>query len=380
MFILPRAQNDAWRRCPGGFNLTPPLAKHYLKRVARPKQKVSIFSLAKEFGVSAPTISKALSNSSEVSDSLRERVRARAEALGFKPTRPRRRTFNICALVDMEFHNRFRISGYEEAVIEGIYKFCDEREAEFSLYVQTTERLASENLTRVLHQRNADGAVVIGASPARSYFGNLRQNRFPFVCIFDGPEDRVLKVDNFNAGRLALDHLHDLGHRRIAIARQSARRAAARDRFSSFIRRAGERGLADDGIHELVPASPYSAFEWGRSLIADWLEADRPWTAVFCLAENVALGVLAEAALRGIRIPEELSVLGCDDLISARRSAPPLSVVDIPNVEVGYRAAAAVSRALTEDRGSRTLGENSVLPVERIVARESTGAPAGFSA
>lgn len=343
----------------------------------RPKLKVSIFSLAKEFGVSAPTISKALSNSNEVSDALRERVRARAEELGFRPTRPRRKNFNLCVVLDMEFHNRFRFSGFQEAVVEGVYGFCDEKGVEFSLYAQTTEKLNAVNLTRELHLRNADGAVVIGASGDRSYFGNLRKSRLPFCCIFDGPDDRVVSVDNHAAGRLAFDHLHALGHHRIAIARQAADRTAARDRFLGFVRRAGEAGLEDGAVTELLPESPYSAFDWGRGLLVDWLEGGRPWSGIFCLAENVALGILSEAAMRGVRIPADLSVIGCDDLLLAQRSAPPMSVVDIPNRAAGCEAAQRVWRELN-DPGDRDR-DGTLLPVERVIARATTGPRGGIN-
>lgn len=338
----------------------------------RPKQKISIFSLAKEFGVSAPTISKALSNNNEVSDAMRQKVRERADELGFKPTRPRRKSFNICLVLDTEFHSRFRFAGYQEAVVEGVYRFCDEKEVEFSLFAQTTEKLEAIHLTRELHLRNADGAVFVGTSVERNYFEQLAANRFPFCCVFDGPEDRVVTADNFAAGRLAFDHLYELGHRSMAIARQSAKRVAARDRFSSFVRRAGEVGLPDPGVHELVPQSPFQAFDWGRTLLSDWLQAGKPWTAIFCLAENVALGFLSEAAVRGVRIPDEVSVLTCDDLISVQRAAPPLSVVDIPNENAGYQAALSVWKQLAKKDQSRGLEPEMHLQVTQVIARQST--------
>jgi DNA-binding LacI/PurR family transcriptional regulator len=337
----------------------------------RPRLQTSIFSLAKEFEVSAPTISKALSNSNEVSDALRARVRARAEELGFRPTRPRRMTLNICAVLDMEFFNKFRISGYHEAVFEGIHRFCDEKEVEFSLYAQTTDRLESVNLMRELHSRNADAAVVIGASTERSYFNELRKTRFPFCCIFDGPEDLVIKVDNLAAGRLGFDHLYELGHKRIAIARQISNRTASRERFSSFTDQPRKRNLKDVVTFELVPATPFSSFEWGRSLVLDWLKSGRPWTAVFCLAENVALGVLAECAVQNIRIPGDLSVLTCDDLLAVQRSAPPLSVVDIPNEAAGYAAAEAVWKKLSRVKSAGL----AILAVDRVIRRSSTAPP-----
>lgn len=336
----------------------------------RPRQQVSIFSLAKDLGVSAPTISKALSNSNEVSEQLRERVRARAAELGFSPTRPRKRVFNLCVLLDLEFLPGFRISGYTEAVMQGIYQFCNEQGLEFSLLAHPTERLESLQLTKELYARNADAAVVIGCSQDRKYFADLERNRFPFVCVYDGPEGRTVTVDNVEAGRLALDHLYELGHRKLAIARMAVRRSAPLNRFIGFVQQAELRGLSPEAIVELVPEDPRASYEWGRKTLRTWLAEGRPWSALFCLAENVALGVLSEAALQRVRIPEELAVLTCDDLLTSTRAAPPLSVVDIPNVEAGRLAAQWAWSLLKGAEEARP----AQLKVPRVIPRASTGA------
>lgn len=339
--------------------------------MARPRQKVSIFTLASEFDVSAPTISKALSNSTEVSEAMRRRIRRRADELNFRPTRPRRKVQNICALLDFEFIDHFSISGYAEAVVQGVYAFCRESGAEFSIYGETTASLERQDLVKELHLRNADGAVIIGAHAARTYFGNLEKSRFPFHAVYDGPEKATVTVDNHRAGELACAHLVEAGFRKLAVARHMDGRTASSARFLGFVQEAARHPLLEHVV-ELIP-DKLGGPSWGRSLFHQWLERKRPYDALFCLAENVATGVLSAAAEKGVRIPGDLGVLTCDDLSVCAEAAPPLSVVDIPNQRAGYLAAAMVWGQLTGEWDK--LPEQSLdapLAVERVIARHST--------
>lgn len=338
----------------------------------RPKQKTSIFTLAKEFGVSAPTISKALSSNPEVSDDLRQRVRQRAEELSFRPHRPRRKTHNICALLDFEFCETFRLEGYAEAVVEGVYTFCQDHGAEFSIFGENTSYLESLDLNKELLLRNADGAVIIGASSVRSYFQNLERNRFPFCCVFDGPVDQTVMVDNHKVGEVACTHLVEQGYTNLAIARLLSGHSASSDRFVGFIQKAAQNH-PHVKIKELVPDQGVVGYKWGYALLESWLAEKRPYEALFTFSEDVAIGVLSAAAIHGIQIPKDLAVLTCDNLSVCERAAPPLSVVDIPNHRAGYLAASQVWTKLT---GKQPEGAKEPLstPLDTggVIARIST--------
>ena len=339
----------------------------------RPKQTVSVTSLAKEFSVSAPTISKALSNSKEISEALRSQIRARADELGFIPNRPRRTTYNICAVIDFVDRDKFLIDGYQQAVIEGIYDFCRDKQLEFSLLGERSSKLEEMDLTKELCIRNADAAVIIRASEDRKYFANLARNRFPFACVYDGPSERTIHLNDHRVGELALNHLADLGHKRIAIARHLPGRAASGHRFMGFVQAAARRGLGADAVTEIIPSLLGSGYQSGHRILSDWKEKGRPWTAIFCTSDNVAIGILAEAAVSGIGIPRDLSVLTSDNMVTKAEAAPPLSVVDIPNQRAGYLAAEFAWKSLTEKSDGIELP--GPLEAERVIHRASTAAP-----
>lgn len=340
--------------------------------MARPKKEISIFTLADEFGVSAPTISKALSNSVEVSEALRSKVRSRAKALAFKPHRPRRKGYNICALLDMESNGTFQLGGYIGSIVEGIHAFCRDNGAEFSIYGDHTDRLSRIDLVRELHLRNADGAVILGASSQSPYFDKFEQNGFPFYCVFDGPDEATIKVDNRSAGRLACMHLLELGYRTLAVARHLDGRSASSERFLGFVQEVARNG-PDVSVAELLPPMSEDRFLWGRSLVDAWERQGRPYRAVFSLGLNAAMGILSAAAEYGIRIPGELAVLSCDNIEISAHAAPPLSVVDTPNQKSGYLAASQVWKQLSgkEPQYNPYLLQHP-LPVESVVHRAST--------
>ena len=348
-------------------------SKNSVPRMPRPRQKISIISLAKEFGVSAATISKALSNSSEISESLRGRIRTRADDLGFSPKRPRRTTRNICVVLDLETSADFSLDGFRRAAVEGVYNFCNERQTEFSLFGLSSEKLDSMDLTRELCRRNVDAAVIIGAKEGRKYFTNLSNNRFPFACVYDGPAGNTIKLDDLNVGVLALNHLVDLGHKRLAIARNMPGRHAFAHRFMGFIQAAKSRDLPADAVIALIPQRPDAGYEWGREILREWINRERPWSAIFCTSKNVAMGILSEASLQKIRIPCRLSVLTCDDSVTCAQAAPPLSVVDIPNHRAGYLAALDAWETLTGH--PRSLDLNTLFSVEKVIHRASTAPP-----
>ena len=352
--------------------LAPVTSCLHSERVGRPKQNISIFSLAAEFGVSAPTVSKALSNNVEISQDLRARIRARADELGFRPTRPRRRTFNICVVCDLGSSQLFHIDGFRQAVVEGAYSLCSNKGMEFSLLGQSSERLNAMDLTKELLLRNADAAVLIGARTGSAYFQNLEANHFPYVCVFDGPEARTVLLNNGQVGRLAARHLIELGHTRIAVARNLYSRLASRERFMAFVMEAGRLGLPQGAVTELLPDHADAGFEFGRFILQQWLR-ERPYTAIFCIANHVATGILSEAAVQDIRIPRDLSVLTCDDLPACAEAAPPLSSVDIPNHRAGELATLVLWHQLTGRDNPPDI--TSPLPVVRIVRRHSTAVP-----
>ena len=339
--------------------------------MARKTLPVSIYTIAKNFRCSAATVSKALSNNLDISSEMRQQIRAEADRLGFRPNTPRKRSFNLCVLMEFWDNANFNFFGYSEAVLEGVLDYCREQRLEFSIFAERHTRLNNIDLVRELYTRNVDGVILFGLDKTSLYYQQLDRQLLPYCCIYDGPAGRTVRVDNHKAGRLAAEHLIERGHRKIAIAQQPPLWEASIGRQRGY-----EEAMKKHGL----PIEPYlllsrtesepGGVEWGKNMLRNWLQ-DRSYTALIALSENVVLGFLSEAHKFKVSVPEDVAVITFDDLFISRATAPPLTVVDIPNRLSGYRAAQYVHRLL---ENGLSIGDDLTQPLEvnQIIVREST--------
>jgi DNA-binding LacI/PurR family transcriptional regulator len=199
---------------------------------------------------------------------------------------------------------------------------------------------------------------------------------FPVVLlgerIFDGPTDHVT-MHNISAAKAAVDHLLEIGRRRIAVL--GAPPDGQVETRAADLRIAGYRdALADAGLPydpELVrPAAPW--FQWtGAEAVRGLLRSRVPFDGIFCLNDGLALGALRELAAAGLRVPEDVAVIGFDNIDESRFSVPSLTTVDAGRAEIA-RIAVDLLIERINDKG-RPLAPRLVQPSFRIVKRESTG-------
>lgn len=225
-------------------------------------------------------------------------------------------------------------------------------------------------LVRRLLEHRVNGILAIAPSfEDDPRFGAALRGPLPAVSISHVPGGRVCVVgsDHEISGALAAEHLVGLGHRRIAMVtgRRGRRVVASRSRgFGAALRAAGVR--LDP--RRVAPAdwTPAGAYAATRQL----LDAAAAPTAIFVHSDLMAMGVLSALRDRGVRVPADCSVVGCDDLPVASYLVPPLTTVHVPFQETGTRAAELL---LGRIRGE-TIPRRDLLPVH-LVVRASTAAP-----
>jgi LacI family transcriptional regulator len=180
-----------------------------------------------------------------------------------------------------------------------------------------------------------------------------------------------MKVDNALGGELATAHLLELGHRRIAHLRGPEDHIDAADRFKGYRRALRAAGVPIDP-RLVVPAGFLS--EDGRGAVERLLDSGRRFTAVFAANDECAYGARLGLHHRGIRVPEDVSLVGFDDLPGSRYTTPPLTTVRQPLQEMGRRAARSILDLL---RGRKPRA-GGLLQVE-LVVRETTAPPASLT-
>ncbi|MGM7678539.1 LacI family DNA-binding transcriptional regulator [Microbacterium sp. A94] len=201
---------------------------------------------------------------------------------------------------------------------------------------------------------------------------------FPLVLlgerIFNGPTDHVA-MHNTSSARAAVEHLLDIGRRRIAVIGAEAERG---DEVSSASLRLDGYVLALEGAgievdQSLIRSSPHWNHSAGASMIRELIEEGTSFDAVFALNDTLGLGALRALGEARLRIPEDVAVIGFDNIDEARFSLPSMSSVDVGSEQIAATAVDLLIERIAE-KGSRR-PPRTVKPDFRIVRRESTGFP-----
>jgi LacI family transcriptional regulator len=229
----------------------------------------------------------------------------------------------------------------------------------------------STSYTSILSEHHVDGIVVSGPLSQDEELIRIHAQGAPVVLLGQFPNSDIpsIDVDNMRGASLATRHLLDLGHRRIAlITNSSLDYTAASDRLDGYRQTLASAGISyDPDIVRYGNFTPASGFETMESLLA----SPRRPTAVFIASDTVALGALQAAHLYGLRVPEDLAVVGFDDIPLAEFIEPALTTVRLPAQALGYGAAEQLIQLI---EGRQTRGNRKVLLNTELIVRQSCGA------
>ncbi len=331
-----------------------------------PPVKVTTRDVARHAGVSQPTVSLVLGNNprARVASATRERVIRAAAELGYRPNLlarglVQRRSYALGVLIP-DLANPFYVdvvSGVERVASAEGYAvlLCDSRET------------APVKHLDALRGRQIDGIIIDALGAAALPDGSLAHLN---VVLIDQPAGRWPGVasDAAAAGRLAAEHLIGLGHRDLALIGPAADVHTFRMRERGFVGALRQAGIAIPS-EWLRRAAPTVA--GGQVAMRALLARDPRPTGVFCANDLVALGALKACHAAGARVPEQMSLVGCDDIEMARIVTPELTTVAVPAREIGARAARLLLRTLADKPANRS---SRLLPV-RLLVRGTTAAP-----
>jgi LacI family transcriptional regulator len=261
---------------------------------------------------------------------------------------------------------------YTDQVIAGVHQYCSEAGLGLMILARTLEQLAAADPVTELYRRGINGVIVLNASTESGFLGSFEQEPVPYCCVISGhakyPE-RILTVDNRMLAGRAVDHLVHLGHRRIGFICGNPQLAAHQDRRAGYQAAMERAGLPPLEVWEPAPTGVEIGFATTRELLARHPDT----TAIFTTGDDLADGV--RGALHGLRlrIPDDLSLIGCDDSARARYFGPPLTVIDIPNNKLGELAARWVHAQIADISAPHPPHEPWM--EGRLILRESTAPP-----
>lgn len=324
---------------------------------------MSLADIAKLTGVSKATASLALSGDPRVKRETRERIEEAARLTGYRVHGPARALARgkTGVIGYVPSHLETTLDPYNAGVLTGLARYLDTRQTELMLLVD----YRPGEVPRAIMERFVDGAVV-SMLPHPELAGILKSFSIPAVAVDMGPVEDLDWVDVDDAGgiRQAVDHLVSLGHRRIGyvnVCPWRGERSAAMDRRVDAYRGAmAQRGLpATPDVEQTPPIS---------DRVDLLIERDRA-TAAICYDDHIALEVFRELYVRGLRAPDDMSVVGIDDLHLVAEYAPaPLTTVRLPFEGMGKVAGELLLRRL--DDPSRDF--EHVILEEELIVRAST--------
>ncbi|MTI16181.1 LacI family transcriptional regulator [Rhodobacteraceae bacterium RKSG542] len=334
------------------------------------KAPVTLKDIAEHLQVSTATVSRSLSGDKRVTEATRLRVQQVAEALDYRPNviarSLRTKRTGTILLVVRDIKNPFYLdvlAGVETAARQAGYSVlmcnCDNDRKLVSTYVE------------MLRDGRADGMVLMSGKLPKALREDCTLKHLPVVLALEAIENvslPLVQIDNVAAAEAAVEHLISLGHRHIAHVCGPLQELMSQHRLIGYRKAMAAAGLdipagyEANGTFELIS---------GEEAAIQLMNLPQPPTAIFFSNDEMALGANRTLKRLGYRVPEDVSLVGFDNLFWSEVCDPPLTTIHQPRTEVGQQAFALLHATLV---GDKRAGQPLVLPTELRV-RASTAAP-----
>jgi len=331
--------------------------------------------VAKHAGVSRSTVSRVINNHPNVSATTRARVEAAIKKCSYRPHAVARslatnRT-NIVGIVVPESVTKLFTDPYFPLMLRGATEACNRRGYHLILSLFTGAVESSVMHDRVARSGYLDGVIAANASLDDKLIPSLFEERIPFVNIGRHPDDRVnyVDVDNTGGARMATEHLIRLGHKRIATISGPLDMTPAQDRLNGFREVMSTHRLPIPD--ELVAEGDFTE-AGGRAAMTQLLPYEP--TAVFAASDSMAIGAIKAIRAAGLRVPEDVAIVGFDDIPSALTVDPELTTIRQPIERIGGMAVETLITLIDGESpdGVPPSTQRFVLPTE-LVVRQSCG-------
>jgi DNA-binding LacI/PurR family transcriptional regulator len=335
--------------------------------------QLTIEDIARIAGVSRSTVSRVLNGQPNVRPSVRDRVQEVINSYGYAPQAAARqlvmrKTRLIGLILPDNAHHLFGNPIFAE-IARGMSQVCAQRGYTPMLFIGRQD-MDEATFFSLLRGRHFDGVLLISSDRQDRSAAMLREAGMPYVRVGHDPEDdqdlQYVDVDNVAAARVAVEHLIALGHRRIAMLKGLAKDVCTHARLEGYRQALTAAGIPFDealvGDGDWTPASGYT---WTRR----FLDLPEPPTALFSSNDMMVAGVVRAVQERGLKVPDDLAIVGFDDLLQTTMIFPELTTIRQPCVEMGMRAAELLLDQLEHNRRERA---QIILPTTLII-RESCG-------
>ncbi|WP_372635176.1 LacI family DNA-binding transcriptional regulator [Cohnella sp.] len=332
----------------------------------------TIKDIARKAGVSVTTVSRALNGYDDVNEETRRKIKQVAADLSYSPNAVARslvsKKTRTIGLIISDINRAGAKDAFAYEVLCGINDRAGELNYDLLLFSTNPSKQVEKSYASLCKERNVEGAILSGLRLDDPYLHEVvEQNSFPCVLIdipITGANVAHVASDSKIGAAMAVRHLLEYGHRRIAMINGHNQASVSQDRYSGYKEALEQSGLAADPA--LVYDGAFSE-DGGAEAMYQILIRNPDVTAVFCASDLMALGAMRTLEKVGLRVPEDMSVIGFDDITIASYCSPKLTTIRQDKYELGYQAAQLLIDMLEERTDNR-----KILLGNQLIVREST--------
>lgn len=335
--------------------------------------RVSIKDIARAAGVSHSTVSRALSDSPLVSDETKARIQHLAQEMGYSPnilarSLVTRQTYSVGVVVTTI------ADPFVAEVVQSIEATAHDYGYTVILCTSGAEPEREIAAVEMLRSKRVDGVIVTSSRVGALYLDHLERIGVPIVLINNHNEESgrytfTVTVDNRHGGSLATEHLLELGHRRIGYVTAPADHSSDLDRMAGYRQALIESGVQPDPT---LIISGNGRFDGGERALKALIELETPPTAVFCYNDMTAMGLISATRQVGLSVPQDVAVVGFDDIPFSRYFYPPLSTIAQPKVAMGQLAMKMAISLMSIDWEEDAEQLSNIIVRGELVVRAST--------
>ncbi len=313
---------------------------------------VKLTDIASKLDLSLTTVSRALNDFSDVSLKTKERVKRAAKEMGYVPNRMAQnlamKKSHLISLLYDDYRESISYQSFTFEVIAGIRSYFGNTPYDLIIIPENAKGKNRESLKNICLSRRVDGLFVVGIRTDDSYITELKEDFIPAVIIdyrLTGRKISYIESDNIKGCRLAVDYLVSKGHRNIAFINGHNFAAVSPIRFDGY-RTALEKNRIPFNP-ELTIESDYTE-EGGFRSAKKLLESKRKFSAIFAASDLMAVGAIKALKEENYRVPEDVAVIGFDDVFFAEYSHPGLTTVRQHKFEMGYQGAKLLHKIIEQ--------------------------------
>ena len=335
--------------------------------------RVSIKDVAQKAGVSIATVSRVFNQYSDVSNQTKDKVLQIAKELNYVPNSAARelssKQFIRIALIINELENNRKNSIVLE-ILTGVHEAAKELSIDLVILFTTEKEQEEISLAEYLNKNNVSGAIVQGLKITDPYFAEIKRINLPIALIdmsYSADNTFTVSTDNIQAAFDAVTSLISIGHRKIGMIVGRSDAMVSVDREAGYIKSLREHNIEVNNSY-IVEAN--FSEEMAELQAVELIRKHPEITALFIASDLMAIGALRGLERIGIKVPEDVSIIGFDDILLSEYTSPKLSTVHQDLHKIGYMA----FETLTDNLKRNNQIESKYVPY-RIIERESVMKP-----